>query len=100
MDKSKEIAVRNYSLGYVTASLNLPRFSIASVEEMVAALQEMLEIDRSTAVWYGNQALLLAEKDQLCVSPTTPYELRYKKADPVTIHFLVSEEKAHFSGIV
>ena len=50
MDKSKEIAVRNYSLGYVTASLNLPRFSIASVEEMVAALQEMLEIDRSTAV--------------------------------------------------
>ena len=70
--KEIEVAAKNYALGYVTAALNLPVFGIAAVEEMITEMQEQLEIDRATAVWYGNQALLLAGKDDLCVSPYIP----------------------------
>ena len=91
--KEKEIAARSFALGFVTAALNLPFFGIAAVEEMVTAMEEQLEIDRGTAVWYGNQALLLAGKDELCVSPTTPYEKRYKENGPATIHLLEPKDQ-------
>ena len=91
--KETEIAVRNFALGYVAAAVTHPIFTISMVEAMITAMEEQFDIERSTAVWYGNQALILAGREDLKVSFSTPGEPLIKpEAKDLEVHFLLPKD--------